>query len=629
MTEARLPGASRRKPGARLRRPLLAAGGVVAVALVRMPPVTLGAALPQETVPTRGGSAGEERRVAATDLSVPVLRPLRQSSGSALRGVVERYTADRSALLRRWDVEYSTSRRARLRSFYQGWRDRLAALDYEGLGLEGRVDYTLLDNELLYRLSLLEREERLAREMEPLIPFAEPLRELDEARRRMEPVDPPAVARMLAGLPDAIQDTREGIEASLDTAPPSRIVAFRASGVLERLRERMGRWYRNYAGYDPLFTWWNAEPYAEADSALQAYGRFLRGKVVGIPPGGEEPIVGDPIGAEGLRADLIHEMIPYSARELIAIAEREFAWTEAELRKAARAMGFGDDWKAALEKVKEDHLAPGEQPELVRELAHEAVEFVRDRDLVTVPPLAEEIWRIEMMSPEMQRVAPFFLGGEVIRVAFPTDEMTNPDKLMSLRGNNVHFARATVFHELIPGHHLQGFMTSRYNPHRRAFSTPFWGEGWALYWEMLLWDLDFPRTPEDKIGMLFWRRHRAARIIFSLSFHLGRMTPEEAIDLLVEQVGHERANATAEVRRSFNGSYSPLYQAAYMIGGLQIRALHERLVGSGQMTDREFHDAILQGGSMPIEMVRARLTAEAPARSFRASWRFAGDPLGG
>jgi uncharacterized protein (DUF885 family) len=227
-----------------------------------------------------------------------------------------------------------------------------------------------------------------------------------------------------------------------------------------------------------------------------------------------------------------------------------------------------------------------------------------------------------MMSPERQKVNPFFTGGEVISVAFPTDEMEHEDKLMSMRGNNRHFARATVHHELIPGHHLQFFMTSRFNSHRRVFQTPFWVEGWALYWEMLLWDEGFPESPEDRIGMLFWRMHRAARIIFSLRFHLGEMTPDEAIDFLVDRVGHERANATAEVRRSFNGSYPPLYQAAYMLGGLQIRALREELVGSGRMTDREFHDTILQGGQMPIEMVRARLLGEPPPRDFVTSWRF-------
>ena len=177
---------------------------------------------------------------------------------------------------------------------------------------------------------------------------------------------------------------------------------------------------------------------------------------------------------------------------------------------------------------------------------------------------------MEMMSVERQRVNPFFTGGDVISVSFPTDTMAHEDKLMSMRGNNPSFSRATVHHELIPGHHLQGFMAQRFNTHRRVFRTPFLVEGWSLYWEMLLWDQNFPRSAEDRVGMLFWRAHRCARIIFSLKFHLGQMTAQQAIDLLVDRVGHERRNATAEVRRSVAGEYEPLYQAAYLLGGLQI-----------------------------------------------------------
>lgn len=59
---------------------------------------------------------------------------------------------------------------------------------------------------------------------------------------------------------------------------------------------------------------------------------------------------------------------------------------------------------------------------------------------------------------------------------------------------------------------------------------------------MRLWDLDFPRSPEDRTGMLFWRTHRAGRIIFSIRFDLGEMTPQQAVDFLVDRVGHERAN---------------------------------------------------------------------------------------
>ena len=125
--------------------------------------------------------------------------------------------------------------------------------------------------------------------------------------------------------------------------------------------------------------------------------------------------------------------------------------------------------------------------------------------------------------------------------------------------------------------------------------------------------------------MLWWRMHRAARIIFSLNFHLGRWTPEQCIDFLVNRVGHERFTATGEVRRSFAGNYSPLYQVAYMMGGLQIRALHQELVTTRKMTVKAFHDTILREGSMPIEMLRAALAGQPLAREYRAQWKYYGD----
>jgi len=162
-----------------------------------------------------------------------------------------------------------------------------------------------------------------------------------------------------------------------------------------------------------------------------------------------------------------------------------------------------------------------------------------------------------------------------------------------------------------------------FRPYRKLFGTPFWMEGWALYWEMQLWDLDFAHGPEDRVGMLFWRKHRCARIIFSLSYHLGTMSPEECVDYLVHRVGHERSAAAAEVRRSLMGGYSPLYQAAYMLGGLQLRKLHQQMVGDGQMTNRQFHDAVLQEHSIPIEVLRNYLTGTSLTRDMSPTWRFA------
>ena len=572
--------------------------------------------------------AGAAAQRAASDDAVPDLAPLVGHAASEMVTVVERFGDDRAALARRYDAPWSAAARERLREFYHGWRDELRAIDFESLDAESRIDWVLLDGEIRFRLSELDREDRMAAEMADLVPFTDGIVALHEARRdRMVSPDPRATAETITALIREVEGAREAAESAVAGGrAPSPIVGMRAADAVASLGRTLDRWYEYYAGYDPMFTWWNEVPYGRLEEALTGYGRFLRERVVGQRQGQDPPIVGDPIGADGMAADLRHEMIPYSPEELIAIAEKEYAYLEGEMIRASRELGFGDDWLRAVEHVKTLHVEPGEQTTLVRDLALEAIEFVESRDLVTVPELAKEVWRMEMLSPERQKVSPFFLGGETFWVSYPTHEMEHADKLMSMRGNNPHFSRAVAHHELIPGHHLQGFMAQRYNAHRRAFSTPFWNEGNALYWEMRLWELGFPRGPEDRVGMLFWRMHRAARIIFSLSFHLGRMTPQEAIDFLVERVGHERANAEAEVRRSFNGSYPPLYQAAYMLGGIQFRALHRELVESGRMTEKQFHDAILRGGSMPVEMVRARLTGQMLQRDHEPSWRFAGDP---
>jgi hypothetical protein len=553
---------------------------------------------------------------------------------SELRELVERFVADQDELTRFYSVEGSGLQVRRLREFYGAWRGRLDQMAYEGLGTEGRIDWLLLRRQIDYELRLLDRGEARAREMAPVVPFAADIARLQESRRLMEPVDPQGAAAMLERIIGQVKAARDGLQAGLKeegrkepaAAAPIRVtpvVAYRSVSAIAELRKSLEDWYKFYSGYDPAFGWWVREAHERLAGELDSYVAFIREKVLGIEAGKDEPIFGDPIGREGLEAELAHEMIAYSPEELLAIANREFAWCDAELKKASREMGCGDDWKAAMEKVKEDHLAPGSQPGLVRDLALEAVKFAQDRDLVTIPPLAADFWRIEMMSPERQKVAPFFLGGPDILVAFPTDTMDYDSKIQSLKANNVHFARATVFHELVPGHHMQYYYSQRSNPHRQLFTTPFWVEGWAVWWEFQFWDLGFPRSPEDRMGMLFWRTHRCARIVFSLNFHLGKWTPQQCVDYLVDRVGHERASATGEVRRSFNGTFPPMYQAGYMLGALQLRSLHAELVRPGGMTNRQFHDAILEGGPMPIEMVRARLEGKAPPRDFRPAWRFA------
>ncbi|HMC86721.1 MAG TPA: DUF885 family protein, partial [Chitinophagaceae bacterium] len=424
-----------------------------------------------------------------------------------------------------------------------------------------------------------------------------------------------------------LNDINKEISKSIESLKKSDSIdskqAGMASEAVKGLAGLLKNYYNFYNGYDPLFTWWVPKTYSATDSLLNLYATVLKkkGKLTTSQKDDGSGIIGNPIGHDELVRQLKLEFIPYTPEDLVEIANKEFAWCDAEVLKASREMGFGDNRKAALEKVKNTYVEPGKQPEAMFDLYSQSVDFLKQHDLVTIPAEAEETWRMYMMSPERQRVNPFFLGGESLIISYPTNTMTFDEKMMSMRGNNPNFSRATVHHELIAGHHLQGYMNDRYKTYRH-FNTPFWVEGNSLYWEMLLWDMKFPRTPEEKLGMLFWRMHRCARIIFSLNYHLGKWTPQQCIDFLVDRVGHERANAEGEVRRSFTGGYGPLYQIAYMIGGLQFMALKRELEDTHKLTCRQYHDAILHENSIPIEMLRAILTDQPLARDFTTNWRF-------
>ncbi|KAI7086319.1 hypothetical protein KC356_g5157 [Hortaea werneckii] len=524
-----------------------------------------------------------------------------------------------------YECSYSRTRMRRLRAFLDSRRTDLTRVSYSRLGQEGQVDFILLKKYLDRQLEALDASQERNAELEPYLePFALKLIELLEERQRVAPT---AGQRAAGILSTACQDVEAKRAAVKDghrrcRSEKERLAVYRALGILHELHRLFEEWIGFYQGYDPEFTWWVVAPCKQLLRLLPQLTSSFKENLLGIVTGEKDAIVGQPSGREAILRDLDEQFIAYTPEELIQIAEQEYAWCEAEMVKASNDLGYDQDWKAALEHVKNLYVRPGQQTHLVRELAEEAIDYVKKHDMVTIPQVAAECWKTDMMSPERQKENPFFLGGERIIVSYPTDTMSHEDKLMSMRGNSRPFSRSTVFHELVPGHHLQYHMIKRYRSYRSLFSTPFWMEGWAFYWELILWDRGFTSTPEDKIGMLFWRRHRCARIIFSLEFHLGEVTPQECVEYLVAKVGHERATAEGEVRRSFSGNYSPLYQAGYMLGALQFYALRKEIVDAGGMTEKQFHDRILKEGEMPIELLRSLLHERPLKREHRASWRF-------
>ncbi len=553
-------------------------------------------------------------------ISIHSQKPL-QTQASELYETLSRYQADNGSLNRFYYMYNSPERRERFIEFYNSYLAELNQFSFAELSQGGKVDYLLFERDLKFNIARIRKQNGEYSRVKKWVSPGEGIYPIERIRRRGNKLDAYEVAGQITEMNNQILDLITQLKEKEPFLNPAQ--AKRASSITKDQLKGLENVYKFYVGYDPDFTWWVTKPYEALYETLTNYSQLFESKVdpkTKIEDDGSG-IVGVPIGDAAIQQLLDYEMIPYTPQELIAIAENEFKWCDQELLKASNEMRYGNDWRAAQEAVKETRVDVGYQPEAMMELYDQSIAFLKEHDLLTIPPLAEETWRMTMLSPERQRIAPFFLGGEVLQIAYPTDEMTYEEKLTSMRGNNPHFNRATVHHELIAGHHLQQFVNRRNKTYRR-FRTPFWTEGWALYWELLLWDLDFPRGPEDRIGMLFWRMHRCARIIFSLNYHLDNWTPQECIDFLVERVGFERANAEGEVRRSFTAGYGPLYQLAYMTGGLQFQALKSELVDSGKMSYKEFHDAVMSENAMPVEMVRALLTNQTLTKDFESAWKF-------
>ncbi|GAA5130344.1 DUF885 family protein [Luteolibacter yonseiensis] len=529
-------------------------------------------------------------------------------------------------------VSWSAARLEREDRFLNDWEKHLESIDYEPLDNVARIDWHLLRNLLRERRNDLFLQRSQLQEIHPLLAFSEPLLELARGLGDRQLADSAESASALTQASVGLKELRKQLDAGrakdapADSLRPTPGLALRAVAAIDELRDKIDGWYKFYDGFQPDFRWWNEQPYRKLLSDLDALTSFLKKDIAAQKGEPDDPLVGDPIGAASLRSSLDAQMIPYSTEELIAIAEKEFAWCEAEMKKAATDLGC-QTTAEALEKVKSHHIPAGGQAAQTLEIASKAIRFLKERDLVTIPPLAEESWGISMLSPQAQKSLPYAVYGQPrIMVAYAHEAMDHVDKLEAMRGNAYAFLHIVTPHELIPGHHLQAFMGRRHSGYRSPFRTPFLIEGWALHWEMLLWDQGYTATPEEKVGALFWRMHRCARVIVSLKFHLGQMNTSEMIDFLVEKVGHERSAATAEVRRYVGPAYGPLYQAAYMIGGLQLHALQKELTGPGSkeaITLRQFHDRILTQGPIPIQMIRAALKNESLPKSWKPDWRFA------
>src|SRR5262245_50196298 len=120
---------------------------------------------------------------------VSLLLSLFPSEPESIRDLIQRWVTDRQTIERFYDLPLSAHRSEVLDVFYSDWLKRLDAIDFDALDQDNRIDYLLLRGEIRYRKRELVEERRERERLAGLLPFAQQLLVLEEARRRLDPVD--------------------------------------------------------------------------------------------------------------------------------------------------------------------------------------------------------------------------------------------------------------------------------------------------------------------------------------------------------------------------------------------------------------------------------------------------------
>jgi uncharacterized protein (DUF885 family) len=334
----------------------------------------------------------------------------------------------------------------------------------------------------------------------------------------------------------------------------------------------------------------------------------------------EKPVGDWAIGEEAYNALLRDELLlDYDAGSLFAFARREFDATVREMEQLARRIDPSKTWQELAIEIKNDYPAPERMIEAHQEWVDKSRDHILEKGLIPIP------WpeRVDVV-PRAEYLRKYSYYGNFSRArgadengVFVAQWMINPfeeqwdeqTKQEYLVEHDYGVIIVTAPHESYAGHHVQG-LYQMHNPRafRRENGLSLFSEGWGLYQEQLMRETGF--YPDDRIVLrhLQLRLWRNARVVWDVGIHTGRMSYEEAISLLSDEVGFLRWAAQLEIDGS---AQRPIYRLGYFLGMMEILEMREdyrERVGEA-FTLADFHERLLKIGNMPPALMREGLMA--------------------
>jgi uncharacterized protein (DUF885 family) len=300
-----------------------------------------------------------------------------------------------------------------------------------------------------------------------------------------------------------------------------------------------------------------------------------------------------------------------TAEEIHAIGLREVARIHEAMRGVMKQVGFEGDLAAFFEFMRTDPQFYYEDSETGRTAwladANRYIDGMREKlpQLFVTLPKADVV--VKAVEPFREKSA-----GKAFYQR-PSLDGTRPGvfygNLYQMKEMPKFELEALVYHEAIPGHHMQIAIATEEESlprFRRLGGYSAYSEGWGLYSERLGKELGFYSDPYSEFGRLALELHRAVRLVVDTGLHAKRWTREQTIRYHVE---NSPTGEDAAIRATERYILNPGQATSYMIGMLKIVELRERAASAlGERFDlREFHDLVLRTGAVPLTVLESEV----------------------